>query len=168
MRKILLISDTHNFLDKRLLPHIQAADEIWHAGDIGQLQLCKDIEQWKTLRAVYGNADGQDIRSHYPENLFFRCENLSVLMTHIGGYPGKYPARIKTLLRQHRPGLFICGHSHILKVMYDKENELLHINPGACGNHGFHLKKTAIRFEIESGEIKNPAVIELGNRTSLP
>lgn len=116
---------------------------------------------------MYGNADGQDIRQIYPENLFFDCEGVKVFMTHIGGYPGKYPARIKQLLKEHSPALFICGHSHILKVMYDKTHELLHMNPGACGNHGFHVIKTMLRFEIEGTEIKNLAVIELGSRTSL-
>jgi len=104
----------------------------------------------------------------YPENLFFQCEDVSVFITHIGGYPGKYPARVKALIQQHQPKLFICGHSHILKVMYDKEFKLLHINPGACGVHGFHVVKTVTRFEIEGSEIKNLAIIELGSRTSLP
>lgn len=167
MRHILLISDTHNFLDPLLFKHIGDADEVWHAGDIGQLDLCQRIEQQRPLKAVFGNADGTDIRQTYPEDLVFDCENVKVLITHIGGYPGRYTARATTLLRQHRPTLFICGHSHILKVMYDEKNQVLHMNPGACGKHGFHLKKTALRFTIEGKEIKNLAVIELGNRTSL-
>lgn len=167
MLKILLISDTHNFLEPKLIKYVAQADEVWHAGDIGQMALCQEIEERKPLKAVFGNADGQDIRSHYPENLVFTCENVKVFMTHIGGYPGKYPAKIKQQLKEIKPNLFICGHSHILKVMYDQENELLHMNPGACGNHGFHIVKTALRFEIEGSEIKNLAVIELGNRTSL-
>ena len=168
MKKILLISDTHNFLDKKLLKYIQEADEVWHAGDIGTIELCDVIEKLKPLKAVFGNVDGKDVRTAYPENLIFKCENVKVFITHIGGYPGRYPARIKQLLQEETPKLFICGHSHILKVMYDKEFELLHINPGACGVHGFHAVKTAVRFEIDSAEIKNLAIIELGSRTSLP
>lgn len=168
MKKILLISDTHSHLEKTLLKHIQAADEVWHAGDIGNIELCREIESLKPLKAVYGNIDGKDIRIAYPENLCFSCEQVKVLITHIGGYPGKYSTRIKELLLQHRPKLFICGHSHILKVMYDKTYELLHINPGACGVYGFHIVKTAVKFEIDGAEIKNLAVIELGSRTSLP
>ena len=167
MKKILLISDTHSYLEPKLIKHIKEADEVWHAGDIGTIELCKEIEKLKPLKAVFGNIDDNDIRAAYPENLFFDCENVPVFITHIGGYPGKYSARIKKLLLQHKPKLFICGHSHILKVMYDKEFELLHINPGACGTHGFHKVKTVVRFEIKGTEIKNLAVIELGERTSL-
>lgn len=154
-------------LDAKLDKHIAAADEVWHAGDIGQIDLCRRIEQQRPLNAVFGNADGADIRAVYPENLFFTCEHLKVFITHIGGYPGKYPARIRELLEERRPGLFICGHSHILKVMYDKQHALLHMNPGACGTQGFHTVKTALRFEVEGNEIKNLAVIELGKRTSV-
>jgi putative phosphoesterase len=168
LKKILLISDTHNYLDRGLIKHIEAADEVWHAGDIGQPELCKEIESLKPLRAVFGNIDGTEIRTVFPENLFFYCEAVPVLITHIAGSPGKYPVRVKELLREHKPKLFICGHSHILKVQYDKEFEHLHMNPGACGVHGFHAVKTALRFEIEGSEIKNLAIIELGKRTSLP
>lgn len=167
MKKILLISDTHNFLDPKLVKHIEAADEVWHGGDIGTIDLCDNIQKLKALKAVFGNVDGQDIRSTYPENLIFNCEEVKVLITHIGGYPGKYPARIKNLIIEHKPRLFICGHSHILKVIYDKQFDLLHINPGACGVHGFHKVKTAVKFEIDRKEIQNLAVIELGNRASL-
>lgn len=167
LKQILLISDTHNFLDKALLKHIQQVDEVWHGGDIGTLEICDEIKKLRPLKAVFGNADGNDIRSVYPENLFFECEEVKVFMTHIGGYPGKYPAGIKQLIREHQPKLFICGHSHILKVIYDKENQLLCINPGAAGVHGFHQVKTAVRFEIDGSEIKNLAIIELGSRTSL-
>ena len=167
MKKILLISDTHSHLDKALIKHIEAADEVWHGGDIGTIELCRQIEAIRPFKAVYGNIDAKDISSVYPENLIFVSEGLKVLITHIGGYPGKYPARIKQLFKEHQPALFICGHSHILKVMYDTENNLLHINPGAAGVHGFHQVKTAVRFEIENAEIKNLAVIELGSRTSL-
>lgn len=167
LKKILFISDTHNFLDPKLIKHIQEADEVWHAGDIGTIELCLEIEKLKPLKAVFGNADGADIRANYPENLFFECENLKVFMTHIGGYPGKYPVKIKHLLIENKPGLFICGHSHILKVMYDKDLGLLHMNPGACGSHGFHKVKTVLRFEVQDANVKNLAVIELGNRTSV-
>ena len=167
MKKILLISDTHNYLEPRLIKHIQNADEVWHAGDIGTIGICDQLEKLKPLKAVYGNVDGEDIRISYPENLIFNCEEVKVLITHIGGYPSKYPARVKQLLLEHKPKIFICGHSHILKVMYDKELNLLHINPGAAGVHGFHHTKTAVQFEIEGPEIKNLAVIELGSRTSL-
>ena len=164
MQKILLISDTHSFLDEKLIKHINAADEVWHAGDIGNYSLCETILKLKPLKAVYGNIDGQDIRKTYPENLIFNCENVKVLITHIGGYPGKYPSRIKNILLEHQPKLFICGHSHILKVIYDKQLNLLHINPGACGINGFHQVKTAVKFEIDGSEIKNLAIIELGSR----
>ncbi|MBA3681407.1 MAG: metallophosphoesterase family protein [Bacteroidetes bacterium] len=167
MKKILLISDTHSYLDPKLLRHIKEADEVWHAGDIGTVDICTEIEKIKPFKAVFGNIDDAGIRSIYPENLFFNCEDVPVFITHIGGYPGKYPSRIKQLLLEHKPKLFICGHSHILKVMYDKDLQLLHINPGACGTHGFHHVKTVVRFEIDKSEIKNLAVIELGNRTDL-
>jgi putative phosphoesterase len=167
MRKILLISDTHGFLDPKLIKHIQEADEVWHAGDIGKLAICQEIEDYKPLKAVYGNVDGADIRSVCPENLIFTCEDVKVVITHIAGTPSKYPARVKDLLRIHRPNIFICGHSHILKVMFDKDYNVLYINPGAAGVHGFHIIKTAVRFEIDGPEIKNLAVIELGKRTSL-
>ncbi len=164
MKKILLISDTHSYLDEKLIKHINAADEVWHAGDIGNYGLCVQIEKIKPLKAVYGNIDGQDIRISYPENLIFKCENVKVVITHIGGFPGKYSTRVKNLLLKHQPKLFICGHSHILKVIFDKELNLLHINPGACGIHGFHVIKTAVKFEIDDFEIKNLAIIELGSR----
>lgn len=167
MKKILLISDTHNYLDPLLIKHINYSDEVWHAGDIGSNKLCLEIQQLKPLRAVFGNIDDFDVRSNYPENLFFTCEDLSVFITHIGGYPGKYPAKIKSELLKHKPKLFICGHSHILKIIFDEDLNLLHINPGAAGIQGFHKTKTAIRFEIEKGEIKKLAIIELGNRTLI-
>ena len=164
MKKILLISDTHSYSEPKLQKYIIEADEVWHAGDIGTIDVCTQIEKFKPVKAVFGNIDALDVTSKYPENLIFNCEQVKVLITHIGGYPGKYPARIKELIKEHQPKLFICGHSHILKVMYDKENNLLHINPGACGVHGFHKVKTVVRFEIDGAEIKNLAVIELGNR----
>ena len=164
MKKILLISDTHGYLEPKLIKHIQEADEVWHAGDIGTIALCEEIEKLKPLKVVWGNIDGADIRTTYPENLIFDCENVNVFITHIGGYPNTYPTKIKQLLIEHKPKLFICGHSHILKVMFDKQHDLLHINPGAAGVHGFHQVKTAVRFEIDNTEIKNLAIIELGKR----
>jgi len=165
LKKILLISDTHGFLDPKLQKYISASDEVWHAGDIGTIELCKNIEKHKILRAVFGNIDGQDVRNVYPENLIFTCENVKVCITHIAGYPGKFNSRVKQLFKEHQPQLFICGHSHILKVMFDKENNLLFMNPGACGVQGFHSVKTALRFEIEKDDIKNLEIIELGSRT---
>lgn len=140
---------------------------MWHAGDIGDISICQKIQEQTTLRGVYGNIDSKEMRIHYPENLVFMCENVKVLITHIGGYPGKYPTRIKELIQLHQPQLFICGHSHILKIIFDQTYQLLHINPGAAGVHGFHNVKTVVRLEIDNTEIKNVAVIELGKRSSL-
>ena len=167
MKKILLISDTHSYLDPKLIKHINSSDEVWHAGDIGDVSLCDELEKHKNVKAVFGNIDDNNIRSKYPENLFFNCEQVKVFITHIGGYPGKYSSRIKNILLENKPNLFICGHSHILKVIFDKEFNLLHINPGACGNNGFHIIKTAIKFEIDNEEIKNLSIIELGNRNTI-
>ncbi len=146
---------------------MQAADEVWHAGDIGDKKVCDDIQQHCHLKAVFGNIDGTEIRQLHPENLEFMCEDVKVLITHIGGYPGKYPARVKELIQKLKPKLFICGHSHILKVMYDNQNQLLHMNPGAAGTHGFHQVKTALRFEIDKTEIKKLEIIELGKRNEI-
>ncbi|MHB8260858.1 MAG: metallophosphoesterase family protein [Bacteroidia bacterium] len=164
MMKILLISDTHSYLDERLFKYIQTVDEVWHAGDIGTISLCNQVSKLKPLRAVYGNIDGQDIRIVYPKNAIFFCEKVKVFITHIGGYPNKYTPDAKKIILQEKPALFICGHSHILKVMFDKQNNLLHLNPGSCGMQGFHLVKTALRFAIEGTEIKNMEIIELGKR----
>ncbi|MFL5752164.1 MAG: metallophosphoesterase family protein [Bacteroidia bacterium] len=165
MKKILLLSDTHNYLDKKLFRHLEDADEIWHAGDIGNYSVCGELIKYKPLRAVYGNIDGNDIRKSYPKDLIFLCEDVKVYITHIGGYPNRYNSDAKKMIELEKPQLFICGHSHILKVMYDKHYEMLHINPGAAGNHGFHKVKTLVRFTIEGKEIKDLAVIELGFRT---
>lgn len=162
--KIGLMSDTHGFLDKRVFEHFKEVDEIWHAGDIGTETLADELEAFKPLKAVYGNIDGQALRHRFPENERWNVNGLEVFMTHIGGYPGKYPARIKNELKATQPDLFICGHSHILKIMPDKELNLIHINPGACGKEGFHKVKTLVRFEIEKGKIQNLEVIELEGR----
>jgi uncharacterized protein len=142
-------------------------DEIWHAGDIGNLEIADQLETFKPFQAVYGNIDGANLRVRYPLDLRFECEGLDVLMTHIGGYPGKYQKRVRDMLLQNPPKLFICGHSHILKIMPDKQFNLLHINPGACGNEGFHQMKTIVRFTIENSVIKDLEVIELGKRGTV-
>ena len=167
MIKILLLSDTHGFLDDAILSHIANADEVWHAGDIGTIELTDRISKLKPLRAVYGNIDGHILRSAFPLDLFFTCEGLKVFITHIGGYPTRYSKGIKEKLLMHKPDLFICGHSHILKVIRDQQLGFLHINPGAAGVHGFHKMRTMIRFEINNGKMENVEVIELGLRGSL-
>ena len=161
MLKIGLLSDTHGLLDKRIFEHFSQCDEIWHAGDIGSPALLNELSQFKPTRAVYGNIDGQDLRAILPLHNRFMCEQVSVWITHIGGYPGKYDVKIKNELKSNPPKLFICGHSHILKVKYDKELDLLHINPGAAGKYGFHKVQTLIRFEIDKKNIQNLEVIEL-------
>lgn len=164
MKRIALISDTHNFLDPKLCKYFETCDEIWHAGDIGTIKITEELEKIKPVRAVYGNIDGQDVRVVHPKNQRFFCEGVDVLITHIGGYPGNYIPEVRALIENNPPKLFICGHSHILKVIYDKKNQLLHINPGACGNYGFHAIKTIIRFTIEDENIKDLEVIELGKK----
>ena len=164
MKKILLLSDTHGYVDKRILSYVEQADEVWHAGDIGNLEVTDQIQKLKPLRAVYGNIDGKDARISFPEFQEFYCEQVSVLMTHIGGYPGRYNPKIKELLSKSSPKLFICGHSHILKVMQDKKYKILHMNPGAAGIQGFHKIRTMLRFEIVGNQIHNLEAIELGQR----
>ena len=162
--KIGLLSDTHSFLHPRVKVLFEACDEIWHAGDFGSVAVADEIEAWgKPLRGVYGNIDGAELRLRFPENLWFECAGLSVFMTHIGGYPNKYAPRIKPLLQNNPPNMFISGHSHILKVMPDPSLGLLHINPGACGIEGWHKVKTLIRFEIINARPTNLEVIELGD-----
>lgn len=165
MKKILIISDTHSYLDEKLFKYIEQADEVWHAGDIGNINICDEISRIKYLRAVYGNIDDHQLRAGFKEDLLFYCEEVKVYITHIGGYPGKYSVHAKETILKEKPGLFICGHSHILKVMFDEKHHLLYINPGAAGVHGFHHVKTAVRMEIDKKEMKNLEVIELGPRT---
>lgn len=160
MKKILLLSDTHSHLDDFMLKHIKEADEIWHAGDIGHVKWIDDIKEIKPLKAVYGNIDDAKIRTIYPLNLFFSCEDVKVFITHIGGYPKKYPARLHEIFKKEKIDLFICGHSHILKVMYDHDYQFLHMNPGAIGISGFHQIRTMLKFEIQGKDIKNLCVIE--------
>lgn len=165
MKNILLISDTHSHLDTALLKHIEAADEVWHAGDIGSIELVTDaIKKLKPLRAVYGNIDDANARKEFSKNLIFSCEDVKVYITHICGQPTNYLKEVKDILIVEKPKLFICGHSHILKVMYQPQYDVLHMNPGACGIHGFHQIKTVLRFVIDGTEIKDLAVIELGKR----
>ena len=164
MTKILLLSDTHSHIDDTILKYIRQADEVWHAGDIGSLAVTDAISRLKPLRAVYGNIDDHVIQKEFPLNNRFFCEGVDVLMTHIGGYPPKYNSRTRAVLKANPPKLFICGHSHILKVMMDKPLGTLHMNPGACGKYGFHLMRTMLRFVIDGQDIKDLEVVELGKR----
>ena len=161
MTRIGLLSDTHNFLDESVYEHFKSCDEIWHAGDFGTVAIADKLKSFKPLRGVYGNIDGYDIRSIYPEQTVFFCEDVKVLMRHIGGYPPKYNSESKKEILIHQPQLFISGHSHILKIMYDDKLHCLHMNPGAAGKHGLHKVQTIIRFIIDKKEIKNCEVIEL-------
>ncbi|MFM7429707.1 MAG: metallophosphoesterase family protein [Flammeovirgaceae bacterium] len=166
--KIGLLSDTHSFLDNKVFDYFKEVDEIWHAGDIGDAEVINQLEKYKTVRAVYGNIDDKNIQSRYPKDNWFDCKGIMVWMTHIAGAPPNYNPRIKKVLQEKIPGLLICGHSHILKVVKDKTYQnMVYINPGAAGNHGFHHMKTILRFEILNKEIKNMEVIELGKRGKL-
>ena len=162
MTRIGLISDTHSYLDERFTELFKEVDEVWHAGDIGDIRVLDKLRQFKTVRAVYGNIDGLEIRQELQAHERFMCEQVDVWMTHIGGFPGKYDDLVKGKIFTNPPKLFISGHSHILKVMYDKQLDLLHLNPGACGISGFHTVRTALRFSIEGADIKDMEVIELG------
>ena len=162
--RIGLISDTHNFLDEAIFTHFAECDEIWHAGDFGTIALFDQLRAFKPTRAVWGNIDGQDVRAAMPEDLVWNCAGLDVYMTHIGGYPGAYDRRAFTEIRVRKPGLFICGHSHILKVMRDPELGLIHLNPGAAGHQGWHLVRTLLRFTIDKGKLSDMVAIELGPR----
>ena len=162
MKQIGLLSDTHGFWDDKYKTHFSCCDEIWHAGDIGSLELADRFQEWKPFRAVYGNIDDQATRSIYPRFLRFTLEGVEVLMTHIGGYPGHYDPRIRMQLFTRPPKLFVCGHSHILKVMYDPKLACLCINPGAAGKYGFHRVRTLLRFILDAGNIRDLEVIELG------
>jgi putative phosphoesterase len=160
LTKILLLSDTHGYIDANILKYVKQADEVWHAGDIGDLKVTDAIKKLKPLRAVFGNIDDAKARLEFPLNNRFHCEEVDVLITHIGGYPGRYSPAIRDEIYTNPPRLFICGHSHILKVMNDKKRGILHMNPGAAGTHGFHKARTMLRFEIDRKDIKNLEVIE--------
>ena len=159
-----MISDTHNYLDDSVLQHFENCDEIWHAGDFGTAAIADRLKSFKPLKGVFGNIDGYDVRSVYPENLVWNCEDVTVFMTHIGGHPARYAPGIKQQLTASKAKLFICGHSHILKVIYDSQINCLHMNPGAAGKQGWHKVRTLIRFAIDGKEIKDCEVIELGSR----
>lgn len=161
MTKIGLITDTHGLFDERIYKHFEQVDEIWHAGDWGSMDVVNKLQVFKPVRGVYGNVDGQDIRMIFPKHNRFMCEEVDVWLTHIGGYPGKYDMNVRPEIFNNPPKLFICGHSHILKVQYDKKLDLLHINSGSAGKYGFHQVQTIIRFEIDGSNIQNLEVIEL-------
>ena len=164
MKKILLLSDTHSYIDNQILKFVKQSDEVWHAGDIGSLDVIDTIQKLKPVRAVYGNIDDAQIRNEFPLNNKFTIENVSVWITHIGGYPNRYDVKIREEISKNPPKLFISGHSHILKVMFDKKLNLLHMNPGAAGKHGFHQVRTMLRFEINDDKISNLEIIELEKR----
>ena len=166
MTQIGLVSDTHNHLEQAVFKHFEQCDEIWHAGDFGSAAIADALKSFKPLRGVYGNIDGYDIRSEFPEELIFNCEEVKVFIKHIGGYPNRYAPGVKNKIIKEEVKLFISGHSHILKVMYDPKLQCLHMNPGAAGIQGWHKVKTLIRFVIDGKEIKNCEVIELGKRSS--
>jgi len=166
--KIGLLSDTHGFLDNSVFEHFKDCDGVWHAGDIGDETLLQQLELFKPVRAVFGNIDDRTLQAKLPEDLWFTCEGLSIWMTHIGGAPPNYNPRVKKILAERVPDIFICGHSHILRIRTDpKYNNMLYLNPGAAGNHGFHHMKTLVRFELAQKEIRNMKVIELGKRGVL-
>ena len=161
MKKILLLSDTHGYVDDHMMKYVKESDEVWHAGDIGTTQVTDTISSQKPLRAVFGNIDNHELRLSFPEELLFECEDINIYMTHIGGRPGRYAKGISKKIKSIKPKIFICGHSHILKIQYDKVNQLLFINPGAIGKHGFHKVRSMVRFEIDKSDIKNMEVIEV-------
>jgi hypothetical protein len=164
MTRIGLISDTHHFLDDKVFTHFEKCDEIWHAGDFGTMQVAHKLSHFKPLKGVYGNIDGYDVRTVFPETLRWKCEDVDVLMTHIGGYPGKYAPAVKQQMNISPPKLFISGHSHILKIIYDDKFACLHMNPGAAGKEGWHKIRTLVRFTIDGNAIRDCEVIELGKR----
>lgn len=162
--RIGLISDTHSYLDPAVFTYFEACDEIWHAGDFGDMAVIEELRAFKPLRGVFGNIDDKSIRLEYPENLRFKCEGVDVWMTHIGGYPGKYNPLVRAEIQKNPPKLFICGHSHILKVQFDPKLGLLHLNPGAAGKQGWHQVRTLMRFDVNGDKIENLEVIELNPR----
>jgi len=164
MKKILLLSDSHSYIDEQILKYVKQADEVWHAGDIGDIKVTDKIKSLRPLRAVYGNIDNAVLRGEFPLDLKFTLEGVSVWITHIGGYPNRYDQRIREQIMQNPPKLFISGHSHILKVLFDPKLKLLHMNPGSVGKQGFHKVRTMLRFILNQGEIENLEVIELEKR----
>ena len=164
MKKILLLSDTHGHLDDKIVKYVNEADEVWHAGDIGKKEIINYLKEIKPLKAVFGNIDDKEIRLITKEFLYFNYEKNKVLIIHIAGYPGKYNKNVNRLISIYEPNILVCGHSHILKVMYDKKNNHLHLNPGAAGISGFHNIRTMLRFKLDSDKIKELEIIELGKR----
>lgn len=165
MTRIGLLSDSHGFLDSGLITIMEQCDEIWHAGDVGSMKVYHELLQLnKPVKGVYGNIDGSELRTHLSLDQFWQVEGKKIFMTHIGGYPGRYEPRVKHILMDQKPDIFVCGHSHILKVIYDKKLNLLHLNPGACGSEGFHKIRTALKFTIDGEKIVDMGVIELGVR----
>ncbi len=167
MKRIALLSDTHGYLDPELWKYIEPCDEVWHAGDFGTVAVSDQLAERKPLRGVYGNIDGATLRKIHPKQSVFVLEGVKVMMIHIGGYPGRYSSGVEKSIMENKPKLFICGHSHITKAMHDAKNNLLHLNPGAAGREGFHNVRTAMRFSLEKGQIKDLEVIELGARGAL-
>ena len=165
--RIGIISDTHSYLDPSVFKYFSQCDELWHAGDIGTLDVLQQLEAFRPTMAVFGNIDGHEVRAASPEDLVFVREGKKILMTHIAGSPPRYNPRVRELIRTHQPDVLVCGHSHILKVQPDKANNLLFINPGAAGKHGFHKIKTLLRLEIQEGKIQNLEVVELGPRGQI-
>jgi len=161
MKKILLLSDTHGYIDDHMMKYVNESDEVWHAGDIGSVEVIDTISNKKPLRAVYGNIDSAELRVSFPKDLVFICEGVDVFMTHIGGRPSHYAKGISQQLKSVQPKIFICGHSHILKIQFDKTHQVLFINPGAMGKQGFHKVRTMVRFELSKGEVNNMEVIEV-------
>lgn len=167
MKRIAVISDNHGYYADDVTQNLGDVDEIWHAGDIGSLDSIEKYRSMALFRAVYGNIDDINVRDIFPLNEIFTCEGLKIFMTHIGGYPGKYTARVYNIIKEEKPNIYICGHSHICKIVPDKPNQLLHINPGAYGTHGFHQFRTIVKFEIDRTKIQNMQVIELGLRGQI-
>ena len=168
MKKILLISDTHSWLDPKILKYAADCDEVWHAGDVGNISVLEELQKIKPVRGVYGNIDSHEVRSEFEENLLFVVEGVRILMTHIGGRPGKYPERVKYMIKLECPKIFICGHSHIMAVIPDPVFKgLIYINPGAAGREGFHKMRTIVRMELDKGKIPKMEVLELGARAKI-
>jgi uncharacterized protein len=166
--KIGLLSDTHSFLDPKIYDYFKSVDEIWHGGDIGDASVADALEKFKPLKAVFGNIDDLNLQNRFPEDLWFQCEGISIWMTHIGGAPPNYNPRVKRILKEKIPDIFICGHSHILRIKKDPQyNNMLYLNPGAAGNHGFHAIKTLVRFDVAKKKLENMEVIELGKRGAI-
>lgn len=165
MTRIGLLSDTHGWLDERIRPHIEGCDELWHAGDIGTAEVTDELKRWKPLRAVYGNIDGTALRQDFPEHQRFTIEQVRVWMTHIGGRPPRYNPAVLPSLKADPPTLFVCGHSHICQVQFDPKLDVLYMNPGAAGRHGWHQVRTLLRFTIDGAALKDLEVIELGPRS---